>query len=226
MIPWCWNSPFVPLTNRFSASDVSSGERGKKGGTWEPSRQYKVFLLCHAHMQRSWMSENYSFPSLMCFWTLNSSVTIALEKRGQNTLPGFFFFSFLKLLKHFHRTWGKKTSGSVTMSSVREFVSDFQHFSHTWCSLSHVEAQLRTKRWWVSDLKLIPFTHSVIHLICELETTFFILAVREDDFLNLFYTFKKYVLFYIIVISLISFYVFLNQSGQRCLCSWENRQAS
>lgn len=47
MIPRCWNSPFVPLTNRFSASDVSSEERvGGKIGTWEPSRQYKVFLLC------------------------------------------------------------------------------------------------------------------------------------------------------------------------------------
>lgn len=147
---------------------------------------------CHAHMRRSWISENDSFPNLMCFWTLNSSVTIAqIEKRGQNTLPAFFFFCF-KLLKHFHRIRGKKTSGSVTMSSVREFVSDFQHFSHTWCSLSHVEAQLHTRRWWVSDLKLIPFTHSVTFLIWELETrlvktfqSFSILAIPKD-FLHFF----------------------------------------
>lgn len=119
----------------FSFGCFIWGERKKGlGGTWELSRRYKVFLLCLAHMRRSWMSENHSFPSLMRFWTLNNSVTIAqIEKLGQNTLPVCFFF---KLLKDFHRMRGKKTSGSVTMSSVREFVSDFQHFSHTWCAES------------------------------------------------------------------------------------------
>lgn len=166
MIPWCWNSPFVPLTNRFSASDVSS-ERGKKTGREKLPGNMKGSCSAWAHAEKLDVWKPFLPKSDVCFWTLMRSVTIAqIDKRGQNTLS---FFPPFKLLKHFHRIRGKKTSGSVTTSSVREFVSDFQHFSHTWCSLSHVEAQLRTRRWWVADLKLIPFTHNVTHLICELE---------------------------------------------------------
>lgn len=133
MIPWCWNSPFVPLTNRFSASDVSS-ERGKKTGREKLPGNMKGSCSAWAHAEKLDVWKPFLPKSDVCFWTLMRSVTIAqIDKRGQNNLS---FFPPFKLLKHFHRIRGKKTSGSVTTSSVREFVSDFQHFSHTWCSQS------------------------------------------------------------------------------------------
>lgn len=136
MIPWCWNSPFVPLTNRFSASDVSSEERvekKKKSGRENLPDNIKCSCSAWAHAEKLAVWKRFLPKSDVCFWTLMRSVTIAqIEKCGQNTLA--FFPPPFKLLKHFHRIRGKKTSGSVTMSSVREFVSDFQHFSHT-CAL-------------------------------------------------------------------------------------------
>lgn len=173
----------------FSFGCFIWGERKKGlGGTWELSRRYKVFLLCLAHMRRSWMSENHSFPSLMRFWTLNNSVTIAqIEKLGQNTLPVCFFLSYWKI---FTECEGRK---HLDLSQWVQSESLFRIFStfHTHGALSHVEAQLRTRRWWVSGLKPIPFSHNVTHLICELEArivkTFHSFSISAKDYFWIYF---------------------------------------
>lgn len=93
MIPWCWNGPFVPLTNRFSASDVSSGEREKtrRGRENLPGKINVPRLPC-AHAERLHVRIWKLFlPKSDAFLDPQQQRHSADRKRGRNTLPSFFF---------------------------------------------------------------------------------------------------------------------------------------
>lgn len=192
MIPWCSNSPFVPLTNRFSASDVSSEERGENGEKRGDVRNFQTISSAPplpTHMLRSWMSENHSFPSLMSVSGLWRAASQHRSKNAAKT-PSQLFFFFICYWNIFTEYEGRKhldLSQWVQSGSLFRSFSTFHTHGALWVMLKRSCVQdvdglliwnsfpsLTMWHIWYVNWRLDSLKPSSLH-----HTSFSILAARE-----------------------------------------------